>query len=315
MSSNINNFVRPTENADRKDINRILDMIHDLVSPEPEDEGVNERVMLRDHIRVKTNTVTIAGPDLLDSDTKARRNFIMRRKMPETVKSYPLVHTENSFGGITFPKLDTKLGCRIDFDGTGFISIADNSILKPTNKITIIGWFYLIKTATTQHLIKMQVANTVYNLRISNTDQLKIRVRTDNAGGTTYDKDIETANWTDSQWNHITATWSGTPDNRLRIYLNKIKEGADITTAGILQYAGTDGLGIGAGPLGGSNKSTNGTRMALLSILNQEFTQAQIDTNFDGIIETKGNNEITTIPFLQSARPKPNATSGLCRST
>jgi len=304
MSSNINNFVRPTENADRKDINRILEMIHDLVSPEPEEEGVNERVMLRDHVRVKTNTVTVAGPDLLDSDTKARRNFIMRRRMPETVKSYPLVHTENSFSGIIFPKLDTRFGARIDFDGVGTITIDDNTLLKPTNEITIAGWFWLPSLDTTIRVLLGKGGN-FWEIRTNTSDAIIARMGVNSVVST-----LEFTNPVASRWYHfVMAAKSG----EQRLWIDKVSQD-NTSTSGTLDTS-TNDVRIGAN-VSDTQKVLSGTRLAHISILNMFPTQAWVDNHFEGITDTDGTNiEILTIPFLQSARPKPNATSGLCRST
>jgi len=311
MSSNINQFVRPTENADRKDINRILEMIHDLVSPEPEDEGVNERIMLRDHVRVKTNTVTIAGPDLLDSDTKARRNFIMRRRMPETVKSYPLIHTEVIFSGITFPKLDTKFGANINWDNVGYITIDDNTLLKPTDKMTIAGWIRPKSTAGFDWVLSKGVSESYNVFTKASGTNMRWSVFT-GAGPTDNILDLDGAP-ADIWFSSVMTIDSAARE--MKLYIDGVQIGGTLTTATGNIHTNTVDLHIGRRSNGGNGATLN-SRLAHLFIGNFVADTTWITNYHAGIIDTDGTNvEILTIPFLQSARPKPNATSGLCRST
>jgi len=309
--SNINDFVRPTSNIDRRDINKILELIHDLVAASPEDEGAQERITHASHLKTRTTTVTFGGATRLGSTFRDKETFANRRKPPTSITSYPLIHTSNNFSGITFPSLDTKFGGRIEWDGTGYITVADQARLKPTNKITLIGWFYLIKNTTLQELVKIQNTNPAYEIRIRTDDSIRFRVR---VGAINHNIDILTGSWTANAWNHLTLTWSGSPDNRFRVYLNKVQQGADITTSGALTYSGTDGLGIAAQPNGG-NLLANLSRMSLLSILNTEYTQTNIDNHFDGLLDTSdGNDEILSLNFIGDENPTPDETSGLCKS-
>lgn len=279
-----------------------------------------ELIVLASETRVRSQTVIFIP--ITSSRTRQRlATFVdacMIRHIDELPLSYPLIDTKNSFGGVTFyPKIDhvkadVRHGGGMVLDGVGYITIADHSTLKPTDAITTVGWYYLNKTAALQEMYKMQNSNPPYELRIKSDDVLRARIHTDNAGGTNYDKDIAAGSWTDGQWNHIVTTWKGAPDNRLRVYINKVKQGSDVVTAGALQYAGTDGLGIGAQP-DGSSIISNGSRMAWLSLLNFEADQAWIDDHFDGLLDTNDKNEITTYPFVADAEAQPEASFGIAR--
>jgi len=315
MSSNINDFVRPTDKTSRRDINKILSLIHDLTAQEPEEEGLQERIMYTPHVKLRTSTVTSGAANLLDTDVLDMENWNWRRKKPSSVDTYNLVHTQVGAGALTFPVSDTKFGARCDYDGTNYITIDDDTILKPTDKLTISMWLYIPTNDSVQHtFIRKGVTNTSYLWRIETNGDLTIRIKTDNAGGTNYKITITNGNYPLNTWFHATMTWKGTPDNRLRFYIDKVQKGGDVTTVGAL-YVNTDKLGIGANFDGQKIVLVN-TRMALLSLLNEEVTQTWIDNHFDGLLDTSdGNDEITTIAFIGDDSPTPDAESGLFKSS
>jgi len=319
-AEDLTNLLQRNPNLSNAEVAYLITAMQGIRDKLDSDESL-ELIVQASETRVRSLTVTVGATTKSERTRQRLATFVdacMIRHIDETPLSYPLIDTKNSFGGVTFyPKIDhvkadVRHGGGMVLDGVGYITIADHSTLKPTDAITTVGWYYLNKTAALQEMYKMQNSNPPYELRIKSDDALRARVRTDNAGGTSYNKDIVTGSWTDGQWNHIVTTWKGAPDNRLRVYINKIKQGSDVVTAGALQYVGTDGLGIGAQP-DGSNKISNGSRMAWLSLLNFEADQAWIDDHFGGLLDTNDKNEITTYPFVADAEAQPEASFGIAR--
>jgi len=271
MSTNINNFVRPTEGTDRRDINKLLELIHDLVAPEPEEEGVDKGVKLTDHIKLKTSTGSLSGATLLVTQTRARRNFVQRRKPPTVVNSYPLIHTLNSFSGITFPKTDTKFGARMEWDNTGYITIADQATLAPTN-LTLSFWLYHPTSAATRVVIRKGLTQIPYQAILVTGDLLRFRIR--NTSNTNFTKDVA---FTPNTWQHWVLTWNSSA-NRMRVYLDKVLQGSDTTTSGTLDV-NTESLSIGANG-DGANKLLSGARSAHIALLDKEVDQTWVNNNF-----------------------------------
>ena len=97
------------------------------------------------------------------------------------------------------------------------------------------------------------------------------------------------------------------------IYLDKsgVTGGSSSLTGSMLNAVN---LGICAEPDGGATLDS-GTQLALLSIMDIEVNQAWVDKHFTGLLDTSdGNDEITTINFVGTELPTPNATSGFCQS-
>jgi len=314
LSSNIVDFVRAGRESDRKDINAILAKLQDLQAQEPEDAALQERIILSDAIRKRSTTVTSGAADQIISNSRDRDGTnIFQRVTPAAVDSYPLVHVSNSFSGITFPANDTKFGGRMDFDGTGFIRIDDNSFYKVTDQISILMWLYLPTNAANKGvIIQGFTPDETYGFRLTTTtDQLSVKVRTNNGGGTNY---AILHTYTPNTWFHVAMTWKGTTENRLRLYIDKVQQGSDTTTAGALQYAGSpQTLSIGARDSG--IRIPSGSRMAHLAILHDELTQTQIDNHFDGFLDTDANEEILVIPFVGDETEQPEATTNYCKSS
>lgn len=298
-----------------EEVARIFTMLQGFREPLDEEFFIEFGIQ-SDETRLKSETHTIQGPDITKPQTRTllatRLNTVIIRKIAQPVNFYPLIHTENSFSGITFPAKDTKYGGRIEYDGTGYITVADATRLKPTDKISIIGWLYIPTNDSALHtFIRKGVTDTTYILRILATNDLQARIRTDNGGGTNYKITVTAGNFPLNTWFHFTMTWKGTPENRLRFYIDKVQQGADITTAGAL-LNNTQSLGIGAN-FDGLIKVLANTRMAWLSILHDELTQAQITDHFDGILDTNAYQEILTIPFTGNAKPQPEASFGIAK--
>jgi len=156
LSSNIVDFVRVAGDRNRKDINAILAKLQDLTAAEPEDAALQERIILSDGTRLKSTTVTSGTPDETIANNRDKDGVnIFQRETKPIVNSYPLIHTSNSFSGITFPANNTKFGGRIEFDGTGWMTIANNSLLNITDKLSIAFWANLIAfTGSARRIMK-----------------------------------------------------------------------------------------------------------------------------------------------------------------
>jgi hypothetical protein len=59
----------------------------------------------------------------------------------------------------------------------------------------------------------------------------------------------------------------------------------------------------------------SGSRIAHFVMLNEEVSLSWIQDHRDGLQDTSGTNtEITTIPFVGDELPRPDATTGACKS-
>jgi hypothetical protein len=59
----------------------------------------------------------------------------------------------------------------------------------------------------------------------------------------------------------------------------------------------------------------SGSRIAYLVMLHKEVSASWIQDHRDGLQDTSGTNvEITTIPFVGDELPRPDATTGGCKS-
>jgi len=249
----------------------------------------------------------IIGPDVIKPQNRThfatRLGTVMIRKIADPVDFYPLVHTSNSFSGIKFPAVDTKYGGRIDWDGTGYITIADQARLNQTDKLTIMGWLRLPTSGANPRILQKGTTNSPYEINIDATDRLRFKVRTTDA--TDYSINFT---YTPDTWFHFVMTWLGS-STRLRLYIDGVKQGGDITTGGTL-VANALALGIGADG-SGANKIINNSRCAWLCMEHDELTQAQVTDNFNGILDTDAYEEITCIPFTGYEDPEPESTLGL----
>ncbi len=310
--SNIVNYVRPSSGGqDRNDINKILEAITDFIAPAVETEGVRERIAVTPETRVRSDLNTVGTSNFLGAELRDRENFYWRRKVPNSPDTYPLVHTTNG-SGLTFPVKDTKFGGRCDFEGTSYITIADDTILEPTDEISVSAWYFLPASDGSFHwLYAKDNASATYQGLILNTMTNVLRTEVRVGGGTS----LIDFTYTPNTWFHYTMTWKGSTENRFRIYIDKVQQGSDVTTVGTLNQS-NDPLGIGARP-NGTLISQATTRMAHLSLLHDEVNQTWIDNHFDAFMntdhtDTDGFKEITTIPFVGDETPLPDAYAGLC---
>lgn len=304
--SNINDFVRPTSTTDRRDINKILELIHDLVAAPVEDEGAQERITHASHLKTRTTTVTTGGATRIGSNFRDRENFVLRRKPPTVVKSYPLIHTSLGSGAFTFPGKDTKFGARCDTDGNRRIRITDQSILNPTTAFACAFWIFPQFGGALDHsIIDKAVQYRVIIDKTTNTLRCIIKI-----GGVLEEVDFILP--TTATWYHVTFMWDNT-SNLLELYVDGVQRDTEITSGNA--DTTTNNLAIFATD-DGSNPAPANTRLALLSLLNKKVSSVWITNHFNGLLDTSdGNDEILTINFVGDENPTPDELTNFCKSS
>ena len=262
MSSNINDYVRPTDKSSRRDINKILSLIHDLVAQEPESEGLQQRIMFTPHVKRRTSTVTFGSTTVSNTDDRTIENFVFTKRVPPTVSVYP--HTHTTTGTLTFTGDSTKLGGGATFDGSSYVTIPSHSELD-LSQFSMGGWFYLPATDSGDTASQNLMTKGVYELTVdphsTAANQLRAKVnvfavaditteagtilQTEDSvtleGDTITDKEI-TNSFNANAWNHIWVTYSSTVGTKL--YLNNSLVASDATSVGALQ-TNSDNMVIG----------------------------------------------------------------------
>ena len=260
MSSNLNDYVRPTDKSSRRDINKILSLIHDLVAQEPESEGLQQRICFTPNVKLRTSTVTFGSTDASNTDDREVENFVFRKKIPLEVITYDIIHTTT--GTLTFSTSGTKLGGGATFDGSSFVTITNHPELAPT-AISFGGWFYLPATASSDTASQTLISKGVYELSIdphaTAANQLRAKVnlygdsdllletgavlQTEDSqtivGSATRDEDV-TNSFNANAWNHIWVTFGGAG---LKLYLNNSLVATNVSVGDM--QTNTDNLVIG----------------------------------------------------------------------
>ena len=237
--SNINDYIKPSDyGAERKDINKILSLIHDFVAQEPEDLGNKERIMFTPHVKVRTTGVTVGSPSWVELEYRDKENFIWKKVINSAVKTYNLTHTTS--GTLTFPVSDTKFGARCDFDGSSYITISDDTILDLATTISMVGFFYIPATDVGDTAEQTLIDKGVYGLYIDphatapNQIRGKVTINLgspllDETGSALLDEigapltdeidtDIEVVGTiTPDAWNHIAVTFDG---SNVKLYID-----------------------------------------------------------------------------------------------
>lgn len=301
--SNINDYIKPSASgSNRKDINKILSLIHDIVAQEPEDEGNKERIMFTPHVKRRTTTVIFGAPNVKKSEVRSKENFVFRRVKPTTVDSYDLIHTQVGAGVLTFPVKDTVLGCRCDADGTNYITIDDDDLLDPTAEISIA--LKLSLPASSGGFVILEKVNQ-YRLRVVDTNTLEWAI----FSGGSY-KTAVTFVYTPSTKYSVIASYKSTSSGQ-KLYINGTLEDSDSETGAMVGTSNKLGiLATGAG----ASIAPNGVRIAIVTIQNDEVDSSFITDYENGILDTSAGNEITTIEFAGDDSPTPDAVAGLFKS-
>ena len=304
MSSNINDYVRPTDVSSRRDINKILSLIHDLTAQDPEEEGLHERIMLTPEVRLKTSTVIFAGADFLDTQDLHHENWNWRRKKPAIVKVYDLVHTQVGAGALLFPVDSTWFGARCDADGTNYMTIDDDVAMNGTTEITVAIMVYL--PASGGGFVIAEKENE-WRLRVVDTNTIEFAIYSSGAYKTalTYAYTINTKY-------SIVGTYKSTSSGQT-LYVDGSSVDSDAETGAINN--GTKKIGIMARG-DGTSISPSGVRIAAFHVGLKEASTAWVTSYHGGLLDTSdGFDEVTTIFFTGDDRVTPDAETGLFKSS
>jgi hypothetical protein len=301
MSSDISDYVDTTSSTDRADINRILTLLQQI-RPPVERDALKEFIAFATEVRKRVTSVITGGPSISDTDNINREApQMMVRKKPTTVNSYVLTHVTT--GTISFPVAGHKRSGNGVFSGSSYITVNDHSKLNITNEIGIAFWIKP-QASSGDHLILSK--DQQYQIKLIAGNKIQFRIYSGGAWKTGLEY-----TYTPNTWVNIVATYKSTSSGQ-KLYVNGSLNTSDSESGSINTTA--NNLKIGGD--GTSNLPAN-TSISWLTFLNKEVDTTWI-TNFatNDILDTSGTNtEILTIPFIGNEEPKPNATSGLCRST
>lgn len=257
--SYLNDYIKPSDyGAVRKDINRILALIHDITAQEPEDEGLQERICISSNVKLRTSNVTIGGADITNTDIKNVEMSIWQKRQPTAVNAYQLNHTTT--GTLTFPADNHKVGGGGLFDGSSYITIGHHTDLNSTN-VSFGGWFYLPATDSGDTVFQNIIdKGTSWGLTIdphaTAANQLRGRIglygdetlsaetgddfETEDSLPLEIDLELDyevTTTFTPDAWNHIWVTWA---DPNLKIYVNNVLANTNSNADGTMLTNSTD---------------------------------------------------------------------------
>lgn len=298
--SDVSNYVRTSDATTRDEINKILALINPLSFPDPESTGLKERIIFAAEVRKRTTSVVVGNPNRVLSNTRKRMTALMRRKVPTSVSSYPLIHTIT--GTETALSKDTKFGCRGDFNGSSYITINTDTLLNPTTEITIALWIYSPATSADGIIV---AKNNQYELKFTSGNGISWRTYSGGAWRTAI-----TTTFTANTWTQIVATYKSTSSGQ-KLYKDNVLVSSDALTGAL--GTSSNNLGIGSSP--GASTVINGTRFAFLSILSNEVNSTWVGNHYIGYLDLSLYGEITSIPFLGDWSPQPNASSNFFRSS
>lgn len=289
-------YIKTDYSQDRKDINKILASLNDIFAPVVEDDALKTRIALSIPRRKRSTTVTTGAPNRMLSNTRDRAALAgLRRLVPTNVSSYPLIHTIT--GTEKCPaSTDTKFGCRGDFNGSSYITITDHDLLDPTTQLSILLWIYSPATVADGFIV---VKDNQYELKFTSGNGISWRIYSGGAWKTAL-----TTTFTPNTWTHIAATYKSTASGQ-KLY----KNGASIATDAETGAIGTSANNCGIGSKGGTGTVINGTRFALLTMVQNEVSSTYVTNHQDGLIDMRTVTEITNIPFAGDWTPQPNMTS------
>lgn len=299
MSSDVSRL-RSGTGINREEVNKILNALQEL-NPKSERDALKEFIAFGPMVRLRTTTITTGAANITNTDTRDRVIPRMTRKKPTTVKSYPLVHTTS--GTISWQVSGHKLGGNGIMSGSSYITVTDHSRLNITDEITIALW---LKPAAASGDGLILSKNNQFQLKLQATNTLAFRIYSSGAWKTAL-----TYSYTPGMWIHVVASYKSSSSGQ-KLYINGSLVASDSETGAIATSA--NDLKIGGD--GTSNCPAN-TAFSWLTFLNEEVTSGWVTNVYtNSLIDTSSTNtEILTIPFVGDENPKPNATSGLCRST
>jgi hypothetical protein len=223
------------------------------LNPRIEDSASQELIVYDQEVRVRDSQELIYPsddtlPQKNETRTRTSKNSttgtMLKRRIPASVKSYPLIHETIGAGAFDYPASDQKYAGRCDFNGTRAILIQDHARLKPTNKISIAMWIYLPATAVSDP-IHYIVTKEKYLIQVddhaSAPNQIRARVV---IGGNNYDL---VYTYTPNTWFHLAVTWKS-PD--FKLYVNGALQTSRSDASGTLDTS-TKPLAIGTANNGG----------------------------------------------------------------
>lgn len=157
------------------------------------------------------------------------------------------------------------------FNGSAFLTVADNTIIEPASSISFGGWIYISSTSSFQMMLaKGENAGDTrsYEMRCNGTTtQMQVQLR---VGGGLYCACTSTTAIGTGTWAHVIYTRNGTTQ---KIYINGVSDTLTSVTnnAGNIDYS-TDDLWFGQRN-GGFR--FNG-RLDMMGIWDVELTQAEV---------------------------------------
>ena len=299
--SYLNDFIKPSDyGAVRKDINRILSLIHDITAQEPEDEGLQERICISSGVKLRTTTVTVGAANVNNTDTLYKENFLWKRKKPSSVYTYDLIQATTG-SGLTFPVSTTWDGARVDNDGTSYITITDHVKFDFTDEVGIS--MKVILPASAGGFVLCEKVNE-YRLRVTDTNTLEFAIYT----GGAYQTPV-TYTYTPDTAFTIVATYKSSASGQ-KLYIDGSLSDSDSITGAINNSTGD--LCIMA-TAGGTNIAKANTSMAYFGLFNSELSSTwATDFNTNSLYDSSdGFDEIITINFMGNEDATPDAEIGL----
>lgn len=321
MSSDISDYLQTTNSISRADINKILTALQQI-RPPIERDAFKVDVAFEPLVRVRTTTVVAGSPNVISTQNRKRESTgtttMMQRKKPLTVNSYPLVHTTT--GTLTFPTAGHKFAGNGVFDGATYALIDHHTRLNlsKTSPFTIAFWFKVASAGSSMVFVgKCNDIEVLTNIgwTVFRTSSNFVHFRFLDGSGTLYEVGTSPTTFTDNAWHSCVVTFSGNGNRSgMKLYI----DGTLIITGSALTITGdlTNSLKVGVGAEPDTLRKLTGS-MAWLTILAKEVSSTWVTAfHSNPLIDTSGTNiEILTIPFVGDEKPRPDATTGLCRST
>lgn len=297
------NFIRSSKYYGSEQLNKLIEETLEQTPPIKGDT-IERRIVKDGEHRVKNLTVVTATDIRTKAETRGRGIIPFNRKRPETVSSYPLIHSTT--GTLTFPGDNTTKfgGCAEGFSNSNYITVNDHSLLDVATELTI-AFFLRVPTTNPADNATIIAKADAYEIFLSSARVLNARIKSSAAWKTAVTHDVSTDS---GNWISVVFTYKSTSSGQT-LYIDAVSESSDAETGSI--DTNTNNLEIG-------NDADNVANMGIahLTMLSKEVTSGWV-TNFDGgLLDTSdGNDEITTIPFVAHEEPRPDATAGEARST
>ena len=253
-----------------------------------EDDALIQWFMYAPEIDLHDSTIILGTPNFDEPvDHDGYGLFGYRKRIPDLVDAYDLVHVDTNAALITFPKpgitefqavtKGVKFSGAAETPGTEYQIINDNTILNPVDEIGICGFIYVPSTATvatTQYIVHKDDAQ--YFLAL--TSKTNLRMSATRAAGTV----IINRTITNDAW--VSFAFSYDTINGFRSYIDKV-ETLDATPTGNIVVTATN-LGIW-GRAAGTALLENGIALSGVAIHNDEYNQTWVNTfHDDGVLIT-----------------------------